>query len=119
MDPDFTDDGIVQRSGNGHTVGASDWEATLVLARRRLAEVSERLSVAETEAYLLRADACRLPGALARSDALEKELAALRYRFDDTEARLQSLRKSLSWKITHPVRWVGRTYKKMLRRGAA
>jgi hypothetical protein len=37
----------------------------------------------------------------------------MRYRLDHAERTLARFRGSLSWALTRPVRWVGRTFKKM------
>lgn len=90
--------------------------AELDSVRRIVADLSARLASAETDAFNLRSEAERLPQALERVSTLENELNALRYRLDQSEATLTRFRKSLSWSLTRPVRWIGRTFKKMMGR---
>lgn len=87
--------------------------AELDTVRRAIAETSSRLAEAETRANALAGEAGRLPEALAKVSALENEVNALRYRLDHAERTLARFRGSLSWALTRPVRWVGRTFKKM------
>lgn len=95
------------RSGNERA--ASD----LDVVRRAMADQGEQLATAQTEAFSLRADAQRLPEVLGRVSALENELNALRYRFEMSEATLARFRKSFSWTITHPLRWIWRNSRKL------
>ncbi|MCU0884065.1 MAG: methyltransferase domain-containing protein [Beijerinckiaceae bacterium] len=87
--------------------------AELDTVRRAIAETSHRLAEAETRANALADEAGRLPEALAKVSALENEVNAMRYRLDHAERTLARFRGSLSWALTRPVRWVGRTFKKM------
>lgn len=91
----------------------ADQERDLDAVRRAIADVSSKLADAETQANAMRGQAERLPEALARASALESELNALRYRLDHAEATLARFRNSLSWALTRPVRWIGRTFKKI------
>lgn len=108
------DVGVLRNAENHHQARIADLERMagheLDLARRRLAEQSEQLATAQTEAYALRADADK-------AAALESELAALRYRFAESEATLMRFRRSFSWKVTSPLRWTERTFKRLKRGG--
>lgn len=88
-------------------------ETELDNVRRVLTGTAAKLAEKETEVFALRGDAGRLPEAMARVSALENELNALRYRFDVSEATLKRFRTSLSWAVTRPLRWIGRTFRKM------
>jgi 2-polyprenyl-3-methyl-5-hydroxy-6-metoxy-1,4-benzoquinol methylase len=81
--------------------------------RRAIAETSQRLAEAETRANVLAGEAGRLPEVLAKASALENEVNAMRYRLDHAERTLARFRGSLSWALTRPVRWIGRTFRKM------
>jgi len=101
------------RSESALTEICRSTEAELDNVRRVLAGTSAKLAEKETEVFALRGDAGRLPEAMARVSALENELNALRYRFDVSEATLKRFRTSLSWTVTRPLRWIGRTFRKM------
>jgi 2-polyprenyl-3-methyl-5-hydroxy-6-metoxy-1,4-benzoquinol methylase len=87
--------------------------AELVEVRRVIAETSHRLAEAETRANMLATEAGRLADAHGRVSVLENETNAMRYRLDYAERTLARFRGSLSWTLTKPVRWIGRTFKTM------
>lgn len=103
----------VERERDRSELALAEAEAELDNVRRVLAGTSAKLAEKETEVFSLRGDAGRLPEAMARVSALENELNALRYRFDVSEATLKRFRTSLSWSVTRPLRWIGRTFRKM------
>jgi hypothetical protein len=79
--------------------------------RALLAERSAQLAQAQTEVFQLRRDA-ESGGALrGHVSGVESELNALRYRLAEAEATLTRFRRSLSWKVTRPLRWIGRQLK--------
>lgn len=88
-------------------------DAELATVRHAIADSSARLAAAETDLHNLRGAAERLPEALERASSLEAELVALRYRLDYSERTLARFRKSFSWTITKPLRWVWRNSRKM------
>lgn len=94
-------------------------DAELYAVRQQMAATGEQLATAQTEAFSLRGNTERLHEVQARATALENELNALRYRFEQSEATLARFRGSVSWTITRPVRWVGRSYNKMIGRKTA
>lgn len=102
-----------ERERDRFELALADAEAELDNVRRVLAGISAKLAEKETEVFVLQVDAGRLPEAIARVSALENELNALRYRFDVSEATLKRFRTSLSWAVTRPLRWIGRTSRKM------
>ena len=79
---------------------------------------SSRLAEAETEIFFLRHENGELRESAARANGLASELNALRSRLDYAEATLVRFRGSVSWAVTRPLRWTGRTYKKLIGRGA-
>ncbi|MFC0203439.1 methyltransferase domain-containing protein [Novosphingobium soli] len=87
--------------------------ADLDAVRRALVEQGAQLAAAQTEVHAQRTDAARLPEAMARTGALESEINALRYRVEYAEATLTRFRRSFSWSITRPLRWVWRTSRKI------
>lgn len=92
-------------------------ERQLPEARRLLAERSQRLAEIETLIYQLEEDNARLREKNIEANALRTELYALRYRHDHTQATLTRFRRSVSWKVTIPIRWIGRNFKKIASRG--
>lgn len=102
-----------ERERDRYELALAEAEAELGNVRRVLAGTAAKLAEKETEVFALRGDAGRLPEAMARVSALENELNALRYRFEVSEATLKRFRTSLSWAVTRPLRWIGRTFRKM------
>ena len=79
--------------------------------RALLAERSAQLAQVQTEAYQLRRDAVSGSALRGHVSGVESELNALRYRLAEAEATLTRFRRSLSWKVTRPLRWIGRQLK--------
>lgn len=77
-------------------------------------ENSRRLAETETETFFLRQENSELRESAARANDLASELGAVRSRLDYAEATLARFRGSVSWAVTRPVRWTGRTYKKLV-----
>lgn len=99
------------------------WADALALAwqehhrlRTLLAERSAELALAQTEAFQLRREAETGGATRNQMSRLESELNALRYRLDEAETTLARFRKSLSWRMTTPIRWIGRVLKLNQRR---
>lgn len=88
----------------------------LEIVRHKIVQTSEQLAAAQTDAHNLHGAAERLPAALERASSLENELNALRYRLDHAEATLARFRRSFSWALTRPLRWVWRNYRKLVGR---
>lgn len=88
-------------------------EGELDSIRRVLAENGNRVAELQTEANSLRSEVARLPEMARRCSDLESEINAMRYRLDYAESTLARFRGSLSWALTKPVRWIGRTFKKL------
>lgn len=79
--------------------------------RRALADTSNQLAAAQTDAHNLREAAGRLPEALESASRFENEANALRYRLERAEATLARFRGSFSWALTSPLRWIWRKYR--------
>lgn len=92
----------------------ADASVQLERVRKVLAERSEQLAQAQTDAHNSRTAAEDLRTARERASALENELAATRYRLDAAETTLARFRRSFSWKLTRPLRWIWRNYRKMI-----
>jgi hypothetical protein len=79
--------------------------ATLVRARER---VPPGVEAAEAQASALRVRVARLETELAeqraRADALSERLTSLEFRSQGAERALESIKGSVSWRITEPVR---------------
>jgi len=88
-------------------------ESELDHLRRVLSQSSRRVAELETEANSLRSESRQMPEMAQRCSALESEINAMRYRLDYAESTLARFRGSLSWALTRPVRWIGRTFKKL------
>lgn len=86
--------------------------------REMLASVSLKLAEAETANYRLSDENARLRGSGATVGGLASELNIVRARMEQAEARLARLRSSVSWRMTIPVRWIGRVWKGLAKRGA-
>ena len=78
--------------------------------RRVVAERSEQLAAVQTELYHARRNADLPAGSNEQVSRLENELNALRYRLDQSEATLARFRRSFSWRVTRPLRWIGRNF---------
>lgn len=76
--------------------------------RKTLAQMGHRLAEVETLAN----------SRIGEADALRTELAALRAEHAECQATLARFRGSVSWAVTRPLRFTGRTFKKIIRRGA-
>lgn len=94
-------------------------EGELDNVRRVLADNGNRVAELQTEANGLRSEVARLPEMTRRCSDLESEMNAMRYRLDYAESTLTRFRRSLSWKLTKPIRWIGRTFKKLTGGGKA
>jgi len=79
---------------------------------QQLAETETRLNAKLAEGDLV----ASLRGELALA---QEETQSVRHRFDECERTLNRFRRSVSWKATRPVRWIGRQYNKLAGRSVA
>jgi len=80
--------------------------------REILAISSQKLAEAETLAF------SRSQELINAQEMSHKQLNDIQERLDFAEATLTRFRRSLSWNITRPIRWIGRTFKRFTRRSA-
>ena len=81
--------------------------------RTVLAKVAQQLAEAETSlnSKLGEADQLRKELSAAR-DAHAREFEQLSLKYEECERTLNRFRRSVSWSVTRPLRWVGRQYRK-------
>lgn len=84
--------------------------------RTVLSHVAQKLAETETG---LNSKSAELAHERAVAGSLRNDLDTLRVRFEECERTLNRFRRSVSWAVTRPLRWVGRQYKKAARRGVA
>ena len=81
--------------------------------RHMLAHTAQKLAEAETDLNARSNAVVELDEVRSQNGALTNELTAMRHRYEETERTLARFRGSVSWYITRPVRWTGRTFKKL------
>lgn len=79
--------------------------------RARADRAEELTQLAQAEALQARQDAEAIGPMQSQLSQLESELNALQDQLRDAESTLHRFRTSLSWRLTLPVRWVGRLFK--------
>jgi SAM-dependent methyltransferase len=80
---------------------------------QQLAETETRLNSRSVEADQLRAELGVIREARAR------EMQELTEKYEQSERTLNRFRRSVSWQITRPIRWVGRQFRKITGRSVA
>ena len=85
--------------------------------RTVLAKVSQQLAETETQlnGKIAEADAADLLKSemAVIQEARARELDALNEKYEQSERTLNRFRRSVSWKVTRPIRWVGRQYRQV------
>lgn len=89
--------------------------------RTALAAVSQKLADAESQANALRPDSGLLHQERENARQLREQLARerqhreeLQQQLAQSEATLNRFRRSISWNVTRPIRWIGRNSRKLV-----